>query len=58
MAEAPGSICHTTAEVIDALENINDVARQYGKAYKAWQAKFTPLEDGKATARVITAVFG
>jgi CDP-glycerol glycerophosphotransferase len=58
MAEAPGPICHTTAEVIGALENINDVARQYGKAYKAWQAKFTPLEDGKATARVIAAVFG
>ena len=58
VAEAPGPICHTTAEVIGALENINDVAKQYGKAYKAWQAKFTPLEDGKATARVIAAVFG
>lgn len=58
VAEAPGPICHTTEEVFEALENINDVAKQYGKAYKAWQAKFTPLEDGKATARVITAVFG
>jgi CDP-glycerol glycerophosphotransferase len=58
VAEAPGPICHTTAEAIDALENINDLAKQYGKAYKAWQAKFTPLEDGKATARVIAAVFG
>ena len=58
VAEAPGPICHTTAEVIGALENINDVAKQYGKAYKAWQAKFTPLEDGKATARVIAEVFG
>jgi CDP-glycerol glycerophosphotransferase len=58
VAEAPGPICHTTAEVIDALENINDVAKKYSLAYKAWQAKFTPLEDGKATARVITAVFG
>lgn len=58
VAEAPGPICNTTAEVIGALENINDVAKQYGKAYKAWQAKFTPLEDGKATTRVIAAVFG
>jgi len=58
VAEAPGPICHTTAEVIDALENINDVAKKYSLAYKAWQAKFTPLEDGKATARVIAAVFG
>jgi CDP-glycerol glycerophosphotransferase len=58
VAEAPGPICHTTAEVIDALENINDLAKQYSKAYRAWQDKFAPLEDGKATARVITAVFG
>jgi CDP-glycerol glycerophosphotransferase len=58
VAEAPGPICHTTAEVMDALENINDVAKKYSLAYKAWQAKFTLLEDGKATARVITAVFG
>ncbi len=57
VAEAPGPICHTTAEVIGALENINEVAKQYGKAYKAWQAKFTPVEDGKATARVIAEVF-
>lgn len=58
VAEAPGPICSTTAEVFDALENINDVAKQNAKRYKAWQAKFNPLEDGKATARVIAAVFG
>ena len=58
VSEAPGPICSTTAEVIGALENINDVAKQYGKAYKAWQTKFTSLEDGKATERVIAAVFG
>ena len=58
VGEAPGPICHTTAEVIDALENINDVAKQYGKAYKAWQQKFNSLEDGKATARVLAEVFG
>jgi CDP-glycerol glycerophosphotransferase (TagB/SpsB family) len=44
--------------VIGALENINEVAKQYGTAYKAWQAKFAPLEDGKATARVVAEVFG
>ena len=58
VAEAPGPLCETTAEVVDALENINDVAKQHDKAYKAWQQKFTSLEDGKATARVIAAVFG
>ena len=58
VSEAPGPICHTTAEVISALENINNVAKQYGKAYKAWQQKFNALDDGKATARVLAEVFG
>ena len=58
VGEAPGPICHTTAEVIGALEIINDVAKQYGKSYKAWQQKFNSLEDGKATTRVIAEVFG
>ena len=58
VAEAPGPIYHTTAEVISALENINEVAKQNGKAYKAWQQKFNALEDGKATARVLAEVFG
>jgi CDP-glycerol glycerophosphotransferase len=57
LGEAPGPVCLTTAEVMRSLETINDVAKQYGKAYKAWQAKFTPLEDGKAAARVVAAVF-
>lgn len=58
VAEAPGPICHTTAEVMTVLENIDDVAKQYGQAYETWQNKFTPLEDGKATARVLAEVFG
>lgn len=58
VSEAPGPICRKTAEVIGALESINDVAKQFGQSYKTWQAKFTPLEDGKATARVLAEVFG
>jgi CDP-glycerol glycerophosphotransferase len=58
VSEAPGPICATTAEVVDALSHINDVAITYGKAYKAWQGKFTPLEDGKAAKRTVHAVFG
>ena len=57
-SEAPGPICHTTAEVIETLKNINDVAKHHSKAYKAWQLKFNSLEDGKATARVVAEVFG
>jgi CDP-glycerol glycerophosphotransferase len=62
VSEAPGPICDNTDEVMTALESIKDApsefGKQYAKRYKAWQAKFNPLEDGKATARVIAAVFG
>lgn len=57
-AEAPGPICHTTAEVIRALADINAVAKTHAKAYKAWQQKFVGLDDGKAAARVVARVFG
>ena len=62
VAEAPGPICDSTAEVMASLESIKEApsefGKQYAKRYKAWQAKFNPLEDGQATARVIAAVFG
>jgi CDP-glycerol glycerophosphotransferase len=62
VAEAPGPICDSTAEVMASLESIKEApsefGKQYAKRYKAWQAKFNPLEDGQATARVIAVVFG
>ena len=51
--EAPGPIVKTAGEVVEALKKLP----KRDKKYAAWQAKFNALEDGKASARVVDAVF-
>ncbi|MEN9603835.1 MAG: hypothetical protein RL545_524 [Actinomycetota bacterium] len=51
--EAPGPIVKTAGEVVEALKKLP----KRDKKYAAWQAKFDALEDGKASARVVDAVF-
>lgn len=57
-SDAPGPICHTTAEVIDALEDLDGLQQIYQSNYQAWQEKFVGLDDGGAAIRVVTKVFG
>lgn len=57
-AEAPGPILSTEAEVIEALGKLPETAKTYQSAYKHWQSKFNGLEDGKASGRVVTAIWG
>jgi len=56
--EAPGPILATEAEVIETLGKLPETAKTFQSAYKNWQAKFNALEDGKASARVVTAIWG
>ncbi len=56
--EAPGPLLATSDEVIDALGNLDSVSARYRAAYAAFVAKFCPLDDGKAGARVCDRVFG
>jgi CDP-glycerol glycerophosphotransferase len=56
-AEAPGPIVRHTAEVAEAIVNLAAVQADYRVAYRAFVAKFCPLEDGGATDRVLDAVF-
>jgi CDP-glycerol glycerophosphotransferase len=56
-AEAPGPICGNSKEVIAALKDIEKVSKSYAGKYKAWQAKFNHLEDGKAAQRVVASLF-
>ncbi|MEU5883686.1 CDP-glycerol glycerophosphotransferase family protein [Spirillospora sp. NPDC047279] len=57
-AEAPGPLLRTSAEVIDALVGIDDVAADHAGAYQAFVDTHCPLDDGKATIRVVERVFG
>jgi CDP-glycerol glycerophosphotransferase len=51
-AEAPGPLLATSDDVIAAIGDIGTVAARHAGAYQAFAAKFCPLDDGKAGARV------
>jgi CDP-glycerol glycerophosphotransferase len=57
-AEAPGPLLATTEEVIAALRDLDGVRERHAEAYAAFRARFCHLEDGRASARVVDAVFG
>jgi CDP-glycerol glycerophosphotransferase len=55
--EAPGPLLATTDEVGEALRELADVEREYAGAYGRFAERFCSLEDGRASERVIAAVF-
>lgn len=55
---APGPLLNTTDEVVEALQNLDALSVQYQRRYEAFRSKFTSLEDGGASSRVVEAVFG
>jgi CDP-glycerol glycerophosphotransferase len=57
-AVAPGPLLATSAEVIEAIANLDAVAAQYRQAYQVFAARFCPLDDGKAAARACDRIFG
>jgi CDP-glycerol glycerophosphotransferase len=57
-AAAPGPLLSTSGEVMAAIANLDEVAEQYADAYRAFAAKFCPLDDGKAAARACDRIFG
>ncbi|MDQ3889412.1 MAG: CDP-glycerol glycerophosphotransferase family protein [Actinomycetota bacterium] len=56
--DAPGPLLTTTADVIDALGDVNGVAAAYASRYAAFLATYCPLQDGKASRRVSEWIFG
>jgi CDP-glycerol glycerophosphotransferase len=51
--DAPGPLLRGTADVIDALREIDQVATARSGAYDAFTARFCALDDGRASARVV-----
>lgn len=56
-AEAPGPILTTDKEVVETLSKLPETAKRFQDAYKQWQQKFNTLEDGRASERVVRAVW-
>jgi CDP-glycerol glycerophosphotransferase len=56
-AEAPGPLLATSAEVLAAVAGADELAAGYRDSYQAFAAKYCPLDDGKAGARVCDRLF-
>ncbi len=56
-ATAPGPLVRTTAEVATALSELDSVVAEYAGAYEKFRASYLDLEDGRASARFVDAVF-
>jgi CDP-glycerol glycerophosphotransferase len=57
-AEAPGPLLETTEDVVGALRDLDAVAARHAEAYARFRERFCHLEDGRAAARVVDALFG
>jgi CDP-glycerol glycerophosphotransferase len=55
---APGPLCTTTEDVIDALREPQAVRRSYQAAAESFRRTFCPWDDGTVSVRVVDAVFG
>ncbi|MDL4776055.1 bifunctional glycosyltransferase/CDP-glycerol:glycerophosphate glycerophosphotransferase [Actinomadura xylanilytica] len=52
-AEAPGPLCGTSAELIEAIGAAEAAVPVYADRYRAFQEKFCAWDDGGAAARVV-----
>ena len=57
-AEAPGPLLASSEEVLAAARDTGPATAGYAAAYQAFAAKYCPLDDGKAGARVCDRLFG
>ena len=56
-SEVPGPLLRTTEEVIDALNNIDEIASQYSEKYDEFYERFCSIEDGNASKRIFEKVW-
>ena len=52
----PGPLLSTTAAVIDALDDLDEVSAGFRPAYDAFVQRFCPLDDGRASARAVESL--
>ncbi|GAA1291533.1 hypothetical protein Psi02_35970 [Planotetraspora silvatica] len=56
-AEAPGPLLRGADEVAEAIRNLGEVAEKYAGLGDAFVARYCPLDDGRAAARVADRLF-
>ena len=53
----PGPLLRTTAEIADALRDLDALQAAYADRYAAFRETFCELDDGRAAARVVDRLF-
>jgi CDP-glycerol glycerophosphotransferase len=54
---APGPLLRTSAELVDALAGVADLAAEHADSYARFRRTFCSLEDGRASDRVLDLLF-
>lgn len=54
---APGWIVNTQSELIQAIQSADGYMELYGEEWRTFRREYTPLDDGKASARMIDLLF-
>lgn len=55
---APGPLLTRESDLVAAIRGHQDLVARYAAAYAAWRARFNPHDDGRASARLVEAVYG
>ena len=55
--ELPGPLLMTNDAVVDAIENISGIEEEYKERYDAFYDRFCSWDDGRASEKVVDAVF-
>ncbi|MBW9214121.1 CDP-glycerol glycerophosphotransferase family protein [Mumia sp. zg.B53] len=53
----PGPVVRSTAAVVRVLRDLETTQTQFAARYAAWRAAYNPLDDGRAAARVVDALY-
>ena len=51
--QAPGPLCRTTAEIVEALGDLDRVRAEHAAVYEGFRETYCPWDDGGASARVV-----
>ena len=54
--KAPGPLCHSRQEVIDALRELPEIGQKHDSAYAAWTKEFNPWDNPRSSEMVVSRI--
>ena len=53
IGSAPGPVVRTSGELVSLIRDREQISGEYADKYRAWQKRFNPRDDGRASERVV-----